>query len=88
MPVPGLALIATILPADAVGYSRLLGRDEAGTLVYESAPPRFGRSHDHGTRGPYRQHHEGEMRERVVCRASQPAGASTRVVSTVDPGRA
>jgi hypothetical protein len=47
------------LAADVVGYSRLLGRDEAGTLAYESAPPRFGRSQDHGTRGPYRRHQEG-----------------------------
>jgi hypothetical protein len=47
------------LAADVVGYSRLLGRDETGMLAYESAPPRFGRSQDHGTRGPYRRHQEG-----------------------------
>ena len=76
------------LAADVVGYSRPLGRDEAGMLAYESAPPRFGRSQDHGTRGPYRRHQEGRKAERVVCRASQPVDASTRVISTVDPGRA
>jgi hypothetical protein len=78
---PGLG---AILVVNVVGYSRLIGRDEAGTLAYEDAPPRLGRTQDGGAQGSHCQHHGAQRRDKVA----QAVGRRfNRVVSIADRER-